>query len=244
MMKFGWKTDICLFNKYCFPSLKLQSCTDFLWLVFFDGGTPSEYKKRNEDLQQELQNFRPVYVTSFKDFEKELPNQIRKYIDEQTKYIITTRLDNDDAFHKDTVGIIQKNFHPIDKAIIDLKNGLTLQVGEQHKLSVKDNITSGPFVSLIELLKDDEQMLTVYDREHLKWVGDAEFINVEEGHYWLQIIHERNISNDLGQKLTFNKTYLNGYEFLDKVKFSFRYYIFIIFKGTKLLGFIKKIKQR
>ncbi|MBT8274488.1 MAG: putative rhamnosyl transferase [Bacteroidia bacterium] len=232
-----------LFSKYCFPSLVSQECTNFVWLVFFDDDTPLKFKEMNEEFRMRMNNFIPVYVPGFKEFEKELPIQIKKHSDGNTNYIMTTRLDNDDALHKDAVCVLQEHFEPVDHAIIDLKNGLALQIGHTNKLSLRNGITSGPFVSLIEQLKDEKEMMTVYDREHTNWLGDAHFINVDKGHYWLQVIHKRNISNDLGNELTFNSSYLKGFEIDDTIKFSFRYYIFIILKRLKLLGLIKKVKQ-
>lgn len=235
-----------LFETYCFSSMIHQTLKNFKWLVYFDTNTPLIYKEKNKSLQLKLPNFTPIYVSSFLDFEKELPNDIEQYCSEQCDFILTTRLDNDDCFHKQAVHVIQQHFKPIDKAIIDLKNGLVLKVFEDHKLALKKETTSGPFITLIERYTSSNKPLTVYNREHLQWIGTATFIDVTMDYYWLQIIHKRNISNILKGELTFNKKFLKGFEFDTIVKFKFKYYMFIILKKIKhfLLSRADVLKQQ
>ena len=170
--------------------------------------------------------------------------RIKEYIDVDKAYLITTRLDNDDCFHKDAIKIIQQNFKAEDKTVIDLCKGLTLQVEHEYKLSVRDDVHSGPFISLIEKVQSSNDFLTVYNREHLHWVGDANYIRIDGGYYWLQIIHNRNISNQLNNNLTFNKSYLKGYDFIEKIHFTPRYYLFVILKKMKFIRVLKSINKR
>ncbi len=228
-----------LFEKYCYPSLQYQSIKNFKWLVYFDENTPDLFKEKNKLLQKEFDNFTPVYVSDFSHFEKELPKYIKENSIGDVDFVLTTRLDNDDCFHKDAIKTIQQHFEPKKKAIIDLKNGLALQVFGEYKLSLKTQTKSGPFITLIEKLNSDNELLTVYDKEHLKWINDAIFIDIDTGYYWLQTIHRRNVLNGLSNQLTFNNKYLIGYHFSKDVKFTLRYYVFILFKRLKLFNFIK-----
>ena len=233
-----------LFETYCFPSMQQQTVKAFSWLVFFDVDTPDIYKQKITVLNRKFSNFKPVYVPSFKAFEQELPNHIRTGSTSNVSYVLTTRLDNDDCFHEDAIKVIQHHFKPLDFSIIDLKHGLSLQIVNGYKLSLKQNTTSGPFITLIEQLRPHKQLLTVYDREHLHWIGTAQYIDVTMGHYWLQLIHEHNITNQLSADLTCKKAYLKGYPMYKSIRFSFRYCIFILLKQLGFFNVIKKFKYK
>jgi hypothetical protein len=231
-----------LFERFCFPSITMQTEQDFKWLVYFDKDTPEFFKHKNVQLAERFPNFMPKYVVDFKTFEINLEQDIQACIEERVSYIITTRLDNDDCFHKDAVKTIQSHFVKQHFTIIDLQKGLTLQITNGYKLALRRNVISGPFISLIEKITKNKKIITVYDREHTNWQSNATFIDVANGFYWLQIIHNRNISNRLGHELTYNKNYLKGYEFINKLHFSFRYYMFILAKKaglTKVLNVLK-----
>ena len=51
-----------LFEKYCLPSIKNQTCQDFEWIVLFDSMTPDSFKERIACYQEDCQQFVPVYV--------------------------------------------------------------------------------------------------------------------------------------------------------------------------------------
>jgi len=171
-----------IFEKYCFPSIKNQTEKNFKWLVYFDSDTPEFFKKKNKKLQSLCKVFIPIYTPSFSEFEATLPQTIYDLNGNNTEYIITTRLDNDDGLHQDAVKIIQEHFVEKDKTIIDLVNGLALQVVGEYKLSLKKGVISGPFISLIEKVSDFIKPITVYDREHTTWNDIATFKTVNSGY--------------------------------------------------------------
>lgn len=51
-----------LFEKYCLPSIKNQTCQDFEWIVLFDSTTPERFKERIISYQKDCPQFLPVYV--------------------------------------------------------------------------------------------------------------------------------------------------------------------------------------
>ncbi|RED48383.1 glycosyltransferase [Seonamhaeicola aphaedonensis] len=224
-----------LFETYCFPSLQNQTNKDFKWLVFFDETTPQIYRDKNTALNTIFKNFIPIYVKNFETFHITVPQFVKDHSEKGVNYVITTRLDNDDCFHKDAVKTIQDHFTTKETAIIDLCNGLTLQTTPAYKLALREHVISGPFISLCESLKPSKNPVTVYKQEHTAWLGEVTYISVNKGFYWLQIIHDRNISNALGKQLTYNKRYLEGFDFLGSIPFSLRYYIFILYKKIRRL---------
>lgn len=228
-----------LFETYCFPSIESQTVKDFIWLVYFDKDTPEIFKLKNKELKNKCSNFSPVYVSDFLAFEKSLPKKIKELAMGDITYIITTRLDNDDSLHKDTVKMIQQNFSEKDHTIIDLQNGLALELKDTtNRLSIRKGVISGPFISYVETIKKNIELLTVYNREHLKWIGDANYVNVTKGFYWLQLIHKRNISNALSNILIAKRKYLKGFIVYNDVRFSFKYRMFVLLKQVGFFNIV------
>ena len=240
---FEWLIDrYTIFKKYCLPSMQNQSIQNFKWLVYFDKNTNTCFKQYNTELHDQFPNFIPIYVTNFDEFREQKNKDIETYRDKNKQYIITTRLDNDDCLHIDAIAIIQKHFKTKTMTIIDLRNGLCFKTGENNKLSIFNNLNSGPFISLVEKVNSSIAILTVYHQEHAKWLDRAHFIPINDGHYWMQIIHERNVLNKMMGEPTFNRQYLVGYEHISKVRFNLTYYISVALFGAKRMG--RKFKNR
>ncbi|SHH38377.1 glycosyltransferase [Winogradskyella jejuensis] len=218
-----------LFKKFCLPSMQTQTEKEYSWLVFFDKDTPQEFKEVNECIRRELPQFIPLYVNDFLDFE----NTLREFVFENshTEYIMTSRFDNDDCFHEDAIGAIQKAFVKKDSTIIELSKGLTMLIEDENKLAKRENVFSGPFITLIEKKSDINSLKTVYDCEHTSWGDLADFIAIDNKFYWLQTIHDANISNKLYPELTINKSLLKGFNFNYNVRFKISYMLFVICKN-------------
>jgi len=124
-----------VFEKYCIPSVMNQSSKDFRWLVVFDENTPDEHRKRIDHYSKHC-GVVPLY--SSRDFPEtarcNIPGKvdgawliwhyrvalptvqdyIANQLDEDTEFVITSRLDNDDAIHSDFVRRVQ-DFVPTEK---------------------------------------------------------------------------------------------------------------------------------
>ncbi|WP_411768231.1 glycosyltransferase [Winogradskyella sp. A3E31] len=229
-----------LFMMYCYPSVLKQSCKDFTWLVFFDMNTPLKFKEKNKDINNSLPQFNAIYVEDYSDFENKLPEEIKTRA--ESEYIITSRFDNDDCYHVDTVKTIQKHFKPQPNTIIDLENGLTLDINKVNRLSRKKGVVSGPFVSYIEKIEEGKIIKTAYNCEHVHWKDRAQFIPVKQGYFWLQIIHNRNVSNQMSIDLISNKSYLKGFPIDRMPKFNLKYYVFVFVLQLGVFEFFRTIK--
>ena len=106
-----WLKDrYSLFITYCFPSLEAQVNLNFKWLVYFDTNTPLMYKHKNEDLKEQFANFYPLYIDNIDELKVACRKDIQDLQESNSKFVITTRIDNDDCFHENTVAKIQENF--------------------------------------------------------------------------------------------------------------------------------------
>lgn len=179
-----------LFENYCFSSVKNQSNQNFKWLVFFDVNTPEAYKIKVEEYRKSYQNFYPFFIDGMPNFLPEIVKNI-KLLDNE-KYIITSRLDNDDSIHEDYVKVIQSYFNQQNHLAIDLIDGYTLQIGEKIRLGFQKHLYN-PFISLIEN-KDDFKTVWFRSR-HGSWKYEKNIIRVKGKRLWLGIIHSKNKVN-------------------------------------------------
>lgn len=191
-----WLKDrIVLFETYCIASIKTQTCKNFVWLVFFDEKSPQYLKEKIDVWEKDCPQFCPIYVVDYDDFSSNaIFNSIKGKLNNE-EYIITTRLDNDDALLSNAVENIQSNFISKDNVIIDIERGFSYDINKGVLSARSDK--SGPFISYIEKI---DAIQTVYKYKHRQWVDIAEFISINEMPLWVQIIHERNVLNTINGK--------------------------------------------
>lgn len=183
-----------LFEDFCLPSLKGQTCQNFEWWVYFDESLDSDYKLKNEEFKKGFENFIPKYERSYDEFEINMPNDLKKkLVDEGVSWVITTRLDNDDVLAKNTVEMIQTKTHFNDLCLLEVPCGYTLEI---KKTSIVRKVERylNPFISLIEKVSIDTDVKGVYYQQHNKW-KDVESQIVSKKPQWIQIIHDRNVIN-------------------------------------------------
>ncbi len=199
-----------LFNNFCFSSVKNQSNQNFKWLVFFDVNTPEIYKQKIEELRKYFKNFLPFYVDGMKNF---IPAIIKNiHILDSKKYIITSRLDNDDSLHKDYTEVVQSYFNEQDYMALDIVDGYSLQIGANVRLGIKRQLYN-PFISLVER---KENCKTVWHKGHTYWKYERKIIKIKNKRVWLSIIHEKNYSNKFDAYGKVNFSLLNKFNIREK----------------------------
>ncbi len=186
------RSRILLFETYCFPSIEAQSNKDFEWLVYFDKSSPDFLLEKIADWCNRCANFSPQYSVDYETFKSiDLPDYITHHTEEKCDFIITTRLDNDDALRNTAIEKIQKAFIPQSNVIIDCVNGYCYD--RESYIYTKYTMISNPFISYIE--STHATMYSVYREEHPKWIGKAMFITIKEPRMWFQVIHNENMIN-------------------------------------------------
>ena len=179
-----------LFEKVCLPSVASQSCQNFKWLVFFDNETPTQFKERVGKLQQQ-ENFIAVYTqpSVTQDIWR---NTVQEYLAEDTQFVITSNLDNDDAIGKDFINLVQNNFSQQDFEFINFPFGYMLR---EDGLFLREYFSS-PFLSLIEQL--DNILTCKAIPHHLLQKLSTQGVQVNQivsQPMWLQIVHDTNVKN-------------------------------------------------
>lgn len=184
-----------LFEKYCLPSIKNQTNQNFEWWVYFDENISSFYKNKNEEIFLNYKKFVPKYEVSYDDFEMNMPKELyemAKY--ENIDFLITTRLDNDDMLAKDTISLIQDKTKFNALSLLEIPFGYTLELSKKKSRLRKVKSYKNPFISLVEKVDLENQVKGVFHYQHNQWKDIYSQI-ISNKEQWIQIIHNKNVSN-------------------------------------------------
>ena len=119
-----------LFDRYCFSSILGQTNQNFKWIVLFDEDTKPCFRKIIAKYKKIMPNFCPHFVKGkFRHGHKfnKFIDIIKSELPKERKFLMTTRLDCDDACHKDFIDIIQKNFRSKEEFIAPTHGYLFLE---------------------------------------------------------------------------------------------------------------------
>jgi hypothetical protein len=183
------KARILLFERYCLPSVAAQRCTTFIWLVFCDAASPAWFKEKMSSYGDLMS---PLFIDG-PATDEVIANSVAATKLVTTPYLITTRLDNDDAIGTDHLRLIQRAFKQQDREFLLFPFGLQFYRGHLYNCYWKSN----PFLSLIERVKGDGSFTTIMCVEHnlVRTAGKVhEIISTPQ---WLQVIHGSNLLNTL-----------------------------------------------
>lgn len=182
-----------LFITFTLPSVMAQTNQNFTWIVLLDEHTPQVYR----DLLARIR-YRNVKFVYIDIGEIGINEAILNNIESGDYDLITTRLDNDDAIHKDTICDIQKtyllknSYYP-GPWIIGLPYGFTLD------LASKKMFVTGYFNNAnVSLIENSQNAKTAWHDQHgrLPDIYEGEFIQPTP--YWIIVIHSQNLGNNIG----------------------------------------------
>lgn len=184
----GWlDRRIFLFEKYCLPSVEAQTNSNFRWLIYFDIRTPDEYRRYFENYARR-QFIELRYVDGLTFSKQNVRKDILWLTPKNCVWIITTRLDNDDAIHRSFVDILQSAWEPRGRHVLNFTYGLILEEGKIYRVTDRSNA----FATLVEPADD---VHTVWARQHTDLKLLAPFKQLDSRPMWLQVIHKDNVSN-------------------------------------------------
>lgn len=253
-----------IFERYCMPSLKNQTCQDFQWLVMFDINTPQVVKDRLARVEKSMDNMSVCYfdldkysvlsseyIELYNDYASKVPYKPQKIssqkyavdseliqrcctpkyigdlIQEQTKdeeydYIITTRIDNDDAFHKDMISSVQQQAANLltansggQKRLINYVYGFQMLL--QNRVVQRFYSYNNHFTSLIEPRGSVIQTAFYWDHRYADMFVDI--VNVKTKPMWMELLHGNNVAN--GFSYSYKDSCLKGYILFNGKKFGY-----------------------
>lgn len=183
-----------LFRTYVLPSYKNQTNQNYVWLTFFDTNTSDKFRKIIKEIEAEYPVFRAVFVEDFDEMKTKAVEVIPQYFTSDTKFVITSELDNDDMLHQDYIKTVQELFKPVHDLVIDLRRGYQLTMLPDRKAVVNVyNDVVNPFVSLAESVDNFKTMLK--ERAHNSYRHYPNFSVENSREMYIQIIHQYNLMN-------------------------------------------------
>lgn len=180
---------LVLFEQYCLPSVALQRGASFTWLIFCDAASPEWFKAKMSSYGELVST---VYIKG-PATDEVIAQTVAATELVSNPYLITTRLDNDDAIGKDHLRLIQRAFHHQDREFVLFPLGLQSYRGQLYNVYWKSN----PFLSLIEKVSADGTFTTVLCVEHNRVRAAGKVRSILCTPQWLQVIHGSNLLNTL-----------------------------------------------
>ncbi len=184
-----------IFDNICYPSMAGQTNKNFTWLMFCDPNTEAKWVKKLASYDKMV----PIYC--------DWPTRM-EYINKFTAgydYIITTRLDNDDALNRMGIENIQNNFNKQDYLFLNYPE-VFITDGNNGAISTEP---SNPFISLIEKFPAK----TVWHVKHGEARGTGRISQINDFRLGLRFIHERNASNRMSPNFGPITEYINLTDF-------------------------------
>lgn len=183
-----------LFEDYCLPSLKAQTDQDFTWLVLFSDRTPEPWRGRIEAIQREFPAFVPVFTRDGEEQPTRFRAEIAERLAPSDTHLITARIDNDDAFHREMVARTRTELSGSDNAYIVYLNGLQVDVDRGIVAQLRKPANS--FLARIGRLGNGPPP-TVMDVYHHDVERTGLSRNIDTHPMWLQVIHSGNLQNEM-----------------------------------------------
>ena len=177
---------LTLFSAFTVPSMMEQTCQNFTWLVLIDTRTPRRYIDEIESFR--YPNLRLIYPT-------ETGARWTQAFDPGDYDLITTRLDNDDAFCLDTIATLQKTYLAEREQhskpwVIVFPLGLIMDLANQALWPMEYWLNNSP--TRIGCAADGQ---TVYQWRHDEIPSEIPKRYITDKPYWLQIVHAQNLLN-------------------------------------------------
>lgn len=196
-----WLEHRCLlFERYCLPSIKAQTCQDFEWIVLFDSSTPERFKERIAGYQRECKQLIPVYVKPEKgwNYADIFRDEVRsKMKGGRCGRVLTTYLDNDDALNDRFVEDLQKRAALLsDGTFIYYNDGYQFYTDYCYLMRIF--YPRNHFVSVVES-GDTATVKTIYgygSHYYIDKIDGAKIERVKGEPMWCEVVHEKNMAND------------------------------------------------
>lgn len=196
-----WLEHRCsLFERYCLPSIKAQTCQDFEWIILFDSTTPERFKERFGEYERECPQLIPVYVEPEKgwSFAEIFRNEVRRKMEEgKCERVLTTYLDNDDALNVRFVEDLQKRAASLsDGTFIYYNDGYQFYTDYSYLMRI--HYSRNHYVSVVES-GDPSSMKTIYgygSHYYIDKIEGAKIEYVQGEPMWCEVVHDKNMVND------------------------------------------------
>jgi len=176
---------IKLFTALTLPSIMKQSCQNFTWLVLIDKQTPAAHR-------QMLSNIR---YPNMQLIDAGSANPWLEALEPGDYDLITTRIDNDDAFHEDVVKTIQQSWAEQNSErskpwTIVFPFGFILDLATKEIFVMEYWFNNCP-----TLVENSHSGRTIWQWDHSNIPAEVDKHYITDKPYWLQVVHSQNLKN-------------------------------------------------
>ncbi len=178
---------LAFFYDACYSSVCQQLDAEFEWLVLFDDRCPEGFRADVETLAKGV--FTPVWT--HEAFRRDTFAPLVEAIAHQP-FLITTRIDSDDAIATDFMAAVQRQFDHQELLFVNFSRGV--QIDRSGAVYLCDQLSS-PFLSLIEKRSEGRPPLTVFGPKHARARRSGPLREVRSRPMWAQVVHGSNLSN-------------------------------------------------
>lgn len=188
-----------LFNRFCLPSVAQQTCRNFEWIIFFNEDERGNYPDFIRQTRAALPNIRFLFIKPEEDHRVNLADYIKEHV--SSDYLITTRIDNDDAIAVNFIESIQNTFKKrydavnTDHFIINAGTGYQFETKFPYRKTLIKNYEFSPFLSLSSTKDSSENFKVILEHSHLDWREFSVSEDLKDQPFWAQIVHTKNRAN-------------------------------------------------
>ena len=189
----GWlRSRVELFERYCVPSVRAQTTSNFSWIIYFDPQSPQWLLDRIEQ-HRAAGTFVPIFR---EEVDREtLLADIRLVTGAAASELITTNLDNDDGLAVDFVQRLQETQPREARSALYLTRGLIRRGDSLYSRVDRNNA----FCSVRESWQNP---VSCWADWHNLLYKHMPVIEIAGAPGWLQVIHGTNVSNRVRGTLT------------------------------------------
>jgi hypothetical protein len=182
------ETRMRLFRQITLPSVVCQSCQPDAWLVFFDERTPEETRAEFQQLATKVPLLKAEYCC---EMTPELcAERIGRIKGRDVTWLLSTRLDNDDALNRRFIETLQSIARPGVREFINPTLGLIVANGRLYR----KRDYSSPFITLSEPAGDCR---TVWIDQHQRLARHGRVRQFALPDAWIQVVHGGNLANQV-----------------------------------------------
>ncbi len=158
-----WEEErLPLFETICTSSVQGQTSRDFTWLIYCDTHTSDDIIRQIKSITSQLPNVEVHLVDGFDEMVSHLRTRCS---DSPTPFVITSRLDNDDAIGIQYIETIQRNFSS-QEMVINLLGGINYHVSRKLMTHLRHK-EHNHFSSVVEKIQDNVPLRTIMGFSHL-----------------------------------------------------------------------------
>lgn len=184
-----WEAErMPLFENFCAPSVSAQINQNFVWLIFCDPNTNADIINRILSALKSITKYQLIYVNDFQEMLSQLHQITSQSI---APYVITSRLDNDDAIGRSYISDVQNNFLPAGNVVLNLLSGVNYHAS-LGVLTFNHYALRNPFISLIEETQTSDKMVSVMGFSHLHPMENMIVKNIKSKYSFWMTLHHRN----------------------------------------------------